>query len=188
MSVISCYDKASLLGSRENPSEWVYSDRIVYAAYAERCNESTKLKELSKNEVRDMNLRDFYEWVNAAWKKHGKDANQPTNLDKRGKHKLCTKAEGSGHRFLFKYRNRAHTRPSVPFYTDLATNYEPWEGDSTKELGATSLMELPIDKQKQLAHAYYELIMYQPWTISPDNTFLTHELIEQRANVTVSCS
>ena len=178
VSVISCYDRASLLPSRENPSEWVYSDRTVYAAYAERCNESTKLKGLSESEVRDMNLRDFCEWVNAAWKKHGNNANQPTNLDKRGKHKLRTNVEGSGHWFLSKRRDRAHTRPSVPFYTDLATNYEPWEGDSTKELGASSFIELPVDKRKQLARAYYELIMYQPWTISPDNTFLTPELIE----------
>ena len=51
VSVISCYDRASLLPSRENQSKWVYSDRTVYAAYAERCNKSTKLKGLSESEV-----------------------------------------------------------------------------------------------------------------------------------------
>ena len=175
VNVISCYDRASLLPSRENPGEWVYSDRTVYAAYAERCNESTKLKGLSAFEVRDMNLRDFCECVNAAWKKHNNDANHPTNLDKRGKHKLRTNVEGSGHWILSKRRDRAHSRPSVPFYTDLAADYEPSEGDSTEQ--GTSYMQLPVDKRKQLARAYYELIMYKPWVISPDNTFLTPELI-----------
>ena len=48
VNVISCYDRASLLPSRENPGKWVYSVTTVYATHANRCNVFTKLKGLSE--------------------------------------------------------------------------------------------------------------------------------------------
>ena len=59
VEVEGCCWRATLLKSFFNQNEFVYSDRIIYAAYAERMEKTTVLKGLSRKEVDDKNLQEF---------------------------------------------------------------------------------------------------------------------------------
>jgi hypothetical protein len=175
VTVVGCYNRALLLHRQQSSSmgdsHLVYTDRTKYSAYAERCNDNTKVTGFSKQAVELMSLREFAEQCNA---KFIMSANVTlVDIDKKKKKRLKCVEEGSGHWKITRRKTRDHVRFSTILYTDLAANYEPIDVQSTST--PISFMELPIDKRRQLARNNYELVVYEPWQVHPDETFLTAE-------------
>lgn len=123
--VEGCYWKATLLKSLYSDT-YVYSDRIMYAAYAECCEPSTILKGLHREQLLTMNLRKFCECVHHRFVCH--TDTELTKLGKRGKLKSCEKE--SGHWTLNKAKRQSHVRFSTILNTDLAANYQSTELDT----------------------------------------------------------
>ena len=170
VEVEGCYWRATLLKSSFNQNEFVYSDRTKYAAYAERREKTTVLKGLSRKEVDEMSLREFCEKVNHHFKRRREQTN--TKLGKRGQLKACVK--GSGHWVLSKRRIRGHVRFSSILNSDLAAKYVPVDQDIDHSY--KTFHEMPVEKRRQLARNYYELVCYVPWFDSPDKTFLQDDV------------
>ena len=170
VEVEGCYWRATLLKSTFNQNEFVYSDRTKYAAYAERREKTTMLKGLSRKEVDEMSLREFCEKVNHHFKRRREQTN--TKLGKRGQLKACVK--GSGHWVLSKRRIRGHVRFSSILNSDLAAKYVPVDQDIDHSY--KTFHEMPVEKRRQLARNYYELVCYVPWFDSPDKTFLQDDV------------
>lgn len=82
--------------------------------------------------------------------------------------KGCEK--GSGYWVLTKRRRRGHVRFSTVLKTDLAANYIPVEHNT--EVSYTTFNEMPLEKRRQQARSYYELVAYMPWFDHPDKTFV----------------
>ena len=170
VEVEGCYWRATLLKSSFNQNEFVYSDRTKYAAYAERREKTTVLKGLSRKEVDEMSLREFCEKVNHHFKRRREQTN--TKLGKRGQLKACVK--GSGHWVLSKRKIRGHVRFSSILNSDLAAKYVPVDQDIDHSY--KTFHEMPVEKRRQLARNYYELVCYVPWFDSPDKTFLQDDV------------
>jgi len=52
------------------------------------------------------------------------------------------------------------------------------EVEQDKTTSQTSYFDLDLDKRRQLYRAYQELVCYRPWTVSPEESFLSKEVRE----------
>ena len=108
-----------------------------------------------------------HKWINAKPAK-------ATVIDPTTKRKFRTRDVNSGHWLLTLCNRRKHIRPSTVLYTEPAIDYEFVEyGKTTTQ---TTFFDLPMDKRHQLYRSYYELIMFVPWTNTPDETFLSQQV------------
>ena len=173
VEVVSCYWRATLLQSNTEKDVWVYSDRTIFAAYAERFSPDTVYKNCNKQqiqEIQQLNFKEFCETVRSQYKRKPNIEN--TKLYK--KHELQSCEKGTGHWLLWKRRGRGHVRMSTTLNTDLASNYVPIDEDN--DMSYTNFFSMPIEKRRQLVRASYELVCYEPWQDHPDKTFLTDDV------------
>lgn len=174
VKVIGFYNRARLAQSYMDKKSVIYSDRTEYAAYAERCNDSVLLTNVTKEEIANMCFIEFAETVKHEWKQKKNVAE--TVVDPFIPLKLQTRDATTGHWKLSHRRKRIHVRPSTVLYTDPASEYELVDVEATTS--QTKFFQLSRDKRRQLYRSYYELVMFKPWTVSPDETFLTKEVQE----------
>ena len=172
VEVEGCYWRATLFESAYEKDTMVYSDRTKYAAYAERRDKGNKLRGISQAELDAMCLRDFCETVSSQYVRKQGETNTALTKAKKGQLKACQK--GSGHWLLTKRRRRAQVRFSTILNTDLAANYVPTDRDT--EVSYKTFYEMPLDRRRQLARSYYELVAYVPWHDHPDKHFLGEEV------------
>lgn len=172
VSIVGFYRRSNLVQSMADESELVYSDRTDYSAYAERCYESTICVGFQRAELAVMSLREFAETISHTWKTRADLKAEPILPSRIRTFK--TRDINSGHWMLRKLKKRLHTRWSTVLYTDQAHLYEEVElGNTTSQ---TLYFDLPVEKRNQLYRAYMELVCYVPWTITPDETFLTQDV------------
>lgn len=158
VKVESCYHRALIVPSPDEPDVLVYSDRRAYSAYAERFHNSTVLKSPLTNEHLDaMCFHEFCETVNYRFVKNKKDTStelEPTK--KKSKRRLRTVVLGDGHWFLSARRSRQHVRMSTVLYTDMVPAYSAVQDEETTS--QTAFLELPADQRRLLTRCHYEMV------------------------------
>jgi len=178
VSVVGFYHRGNLTESTADGRTIVYSDRTEYSAYAERCRETTVIKNranareenrLTEEEVAAMNFREFAETVSHAWVQD-RDA-QPEEIDPATTRKFMTRDVNSGYWELRRRSKRIHVRFSTTLYTAPAHLYEPVLAEDSGP--RTDFFQLPVDERRQLYRAYMELVCYVPWRDSPEDTFIS---------------
>jgi len=175
VDVVGFYKRANLRVPYDDHDTIEYSDRTEYSAYAERCREDTELgRGLTKEIIDNMCFNEFAETVQHKWKNSKKT--ETKLIDETTKRKFRSRDVSTGHWHLTLYRKRKHTRPSTVLYTAPAIDYELVEHGMTTT--QTTFYDLSMDKRHQLYRAYYELVMYVPWSSSPDETFLCNDVRE----------
>ena len=171
VEVVGFYNRANIKETIEDEEDIIeFSDRTAYSAYAERCNDETKLSKSTeelKLLMENMSFREFAETVNFTWKQNDKQQAQP--IDPATKRKFKTRNVNSGHWILSFKRKRQHIRWSTVLYSNPAIEYEPI--DITRTDSQSTFFALPREKRQQLYRAYQELICYVPWKNSPDEFF-----------------
>lgn len=181
--VVGFYHRASLNIDRGDGSTIVYSDRTPYSAYAERCRSSTVTTgKLSKEQLREMNFREFAETVSRQWiADRNAEAQDIDASGTRTKRKIASRDVTSGHWKLWLRRSRQHIRWSTVLYTEPAHLYQPIDpADGTEQ---TSFFNMDANRRKQLYRSYMELVCYVPWTDTPESTFLSEAQRETLADV-----
>jgi hypothetical protein len=189
VAVVGFYRRSYLTLQDKDGETIVYSDRTEYSAYAERCRDTTVIKNrkncrpadrLTEQMIANMNFREFAETIQHTWKKN--ENVRPERLGESTNLKFLTRDVESGHWILNRRTKRRHIRFSTVLYTDLPSKYEPVEhGDSTTQ---TLFHSLPVAKRRQLYRAYMELVCYVPWKDNPEESFLNQR---QRAILEDAC-
>lgn len=118
-----------------------------------------------------MCLREFAERIPYKWQVDKDVSAEP--IDAQCKRKFKTRDVNSGHWILSFYRQRQHIRSSIRLFTKPAIEYEPIDVDECTS--PTAFHDQPREKTQQLSRAYQQMTFYVPWTISPDESFLTDE-------------
>ena len=181
VGTVAFHPRANLFQSYDDENVIEYSDRTEYTAYAERCNQSTKIK-LPRSmkatdaaqlyeEVAKMSLREFAERITHTWKlKAGFSAHE---IGAQCRRKFTNRDINSGHWVLSYNNTRKHIRSSIRLYTRPAIEYESIDVDDCTS--QTAFFDQTREKRQHLLRSYQELIFYVPWKVSPDESFLNEQ-------------
>ena len=177
VSIVGCYPRANLTEQTNDGGTVVFSDRTEYSAYAERCRADTKCvgENFDKESLKNMCFREFAETVSHTWVLNKSVKAEP--IDPKSRRKFKTRDIDSGHWVLRKMSKRRHIRWSTVMYCKPAHLYE--EVEQGKTTSQTLYFDLDPDKRRQLYRAYQELVCYRPWTVSPEESFLSKEVREK---------
>jgi len=177
VSVVGFYHRANLNQSSSDGRTIVYSDRTEYSAYAERCRDDTEIKNrkngvaekrLSKEQLVNMNFREFAETISHTWVQNKECTAEA--IDPGTTRKFMSRNVDSGHWAFSRRETRQHIRFSTILYTDFPQLYEPVNAGET--ISKTKFFQLSSPERQTLYRSYMELVCYNPWSGTPEETFL----------------